>query len=446
MEERERVKIITYEGTSQLDRTRIDEQLRDRGIVIPVDSLLDEKKIRQVESVVRDMMVEKGFNPEITHTITPTSPGQKTVNVAFQIKEGPKVKIRRVDFIGNTAFSDGKLSRQLKENKPNGILSWMIGTGTFNAAKFEDDAELVTDFYMNRGYPDVHVGQAEQQIIEDTADGKTRWVELRIPITEGRKYVFGDLDFDGNTFVRTEFLHSLYNVKAGDTYSRKRLVDGNRKAQEVYGQYGYMEFVPFPDLRLSDRVQSPEQSLAALVPDALTVPVAEDASGAASPHVDVTIRVTEGEQFFVNRIAFTGNSTTRDHVIRRELGRLVEGAPFDTEALKTSVRRINQLGYFQPLEGNDKDMQVDKTPGRPNSVDVTFRLQEENRNQLTFGAGISQYEGFFGQLAFQTSNFLGRGETLSVSLQGGDRSQNYQLGFTEPFLFNRNITGGFNLH
>src|SRR4029079_14431609 len=126
--------------------------------------------------------------------------------------------------------------------------------------------------------------------------------------------------------------------------------------------------------------------------------------------------------------------------------RLVEGGLFNTEALKYSVKRLNQLGYFKQLEGNDKDMKVDKTPGRDNAVDVTLKFEEQNRNQLTFGAGVSQYEGFFGQLAFQTSNFLGRGESLTVSMQAGDRAQNYQLSFSEPFLFDRNITGGFAIY
>ena len=91
-------------------------------------------------------------------------------------------------------------------------------------------------------------------------------------------------------------------------------------------------------------------------------------------------------------------------------------------------------------------MKVDKTPGKENTVDVTLKFEEQNRNQLTFGAGVSQYEGLFGQLAFQTSNFLGRGESLTVSMQAGDRAQNYQLAFTEPFLFDRNITGGFDIY
>ena len=129
------------------------------------------------------------------------------------------------------------------------------------------------------------------------------------------------------------------------------------------------------------------------------------------------MRMTEGEQYFVNRLTFAGNTTTRDNVIRREV-RLLEGAPFNTEALKYSVKRLNQLGYFKPLE-EGQGIDVQKTPGEKNQVDVTLKLEEQNRNQLTFGAGVSQFEGFFGQLSFQTSNFLGRGESLTVSLQVG---------------------------
>jgi outer membrane protein insertion porin family len=124
--------------------------------------------------------------------------------------------------------------------------------------------------------------------------------------------------------------------------------------------------------------------------------------------------------------------------------RLVEDNVFNTEALKSSIKLLNQLGYFKPLEGG-KDVNVEKTPNETNKVDVRVKLEEQNRNQLTFGAGVSQFEGFFGQLSFQTSNFMGRGESLTVSLQAGSLAQNYTVGFTEPFLFDRNMTGGVQL-
>jgi outer membrane protein insertion porin family len=455
MEERDRVKIVDYrnakgDSISIIKRSDIDEKLRERNIEVRLDSFLDEGSIRRVEGVLRELMAEKGFtNAEVGHKISPVAGGPKLVNVTFTVGEGPKIKIRDVEFVGNQAIGDGTLQRKLKENKPKGILSFITGGGTYKEAMYEEDAARVVEYYRNKGYPQARVGNPEIKILENTKDGKTQWVQLRIPVVEGKRYKMGELNFEGNKLVTSEGLRTLFKVKPGDWYNKKRLDDGNKKAQEVYGSRGFMEWTPFPILKYSDDPNNPETQLAALVPPALAVPV--ETNGAAkeessvSPVVDVTMQITEGPQYFVNRITFTGNTTTRDNVIRREM-RLIEGNVFDTEALKYSVRRLNQLGYFKELKGNDSDMKVDKTPGKENNVDVTLKFEEQNRNQLTFGAGVSQYEGFFGQLAFQTSNFLGRGESLTVSLQAGDRAQNYQLAFSEPFLFDRNITGGFDIY
>jgi len=457
MEERERVKIVDYRNSkgdsiSIIKRSDIDEKLRERSIEVRLDSFLDEGSIRRVEGVLREMMAEKGFtNAEIGHKVTPVSGGPKLVNVTFTVGEGPKIKIRDVEFTGNQAIGDGKLQRKMKENKPKGILSFITGGGTYKEAAYEEDAAKIVEYYRNQGYPQARVGNPDIKVLENTKDGKTRWVQLSIPVVEGKRYRMGDLNFEGNKLVNSTGLRTLYKVKPGEWYSKKKLDDGNKKAQEVYGSRGFMEWTPFPVLKYSDDPNNPETQLASLVPAALAAPQEakststkkEDSS--EPPTVDVTMQMTEGPQYFVNRITFTGNTTTRDNVIRREM-RLIEGNVFDTEALKYSVRRLNQLGYFKELKGNDSDMKVDKTPGKENNVDVTLKFEEQNRNQLTFGAGVSQYEGFFGQLAFQTSNFLGRGESLTVSLQAGDRAQNYQLAFSEPFLFDRNITGGFDIY
>jgi outer membrane protein insertion porin family len=445
MEERERVKIVDYQGSKQIDRTKIDEKLRERNVELRLDSFLDESVIRRVEGVLRSFMAEKGFtNAEVSHKITPVAGGPKLVNVTFNVSEGPKIKIRDIEFVGNEAISDGRLQRRLKENKPKGIISFITGSGTYKEAEYEADVERVVEYYQNRGYVRARVGQPELKTLESSKDGKTRWIQLRIPVTEGPRYRIGELDFSGNTLVKSDILRPLFAAKKGEWYSRKRIDDGRKKSQEIYGSAGYMEFTAFPDITFSDD-PTIEDTLANQIPEFLRAPPEPAAGPKPIPVADVTMRIEEGTQYFVNRITFTGNTTTRDNVIRREM-RLLEGSVFSTEALKFSVRRLNQLGYFKNLEGNDKDMKVEKTPGKPNAVDVTLKFEEQNRNQLTFGAGVSQYEGVFGQLAFQTSNFLGRGESLTVSMTAGDRSQNYQLGFTEPFLFDRNITGGFDIY
>jgi outer membrane protein insertion porin family len=435
MEERERVKIVNYQGTKKIERAKIDEQLRARGIEMRLDSFVDNGTIRRIESVLREMMAEKGFtNAEVSHAITSVAGGPKLVNVTFTVSEGPKIKIREVEFIGNTAKSDRTLRRKMKDNKPPGLLGFILRGGTYQEAKFESDADLIQAYYRNEGYVSARVGQPELRVLENSRDGKTRWISLRIPVTEGPRYRVGSFALDGNTVVKTEVLAPLFKVNVGDWYNEKRVRDGLIKAREIYGAGGYMEFTGFPDITPSDQAN-------AEVPAALAAP-----PSAAPPTVDVTMRLQEGKQYLVNRITFVGNTTTRDNVIRREL-RLVEGAVFNTEALKYSVRRLNQLGYFEQINEQDQQaMKVDKTPDREGLVDVTLTLKEQNRNQLTFGAGVSQYEGLFGQLSFQTANFMGRGESLTVSLQAGDRAQNYQLAFTEPFLFDRNITGGFDVY
>jgi len=438
MEERERVKIVNYEGIKPIgDRAKVDEQLRARSIEMRLDTFVDNGTIRRIETVLREMMAEKGFtNATVTHTVTPVAGGPKLVNVTFNVAEGPKIKIRNVEFLGNSAKSDGTLRRKMKDNKaPNPFWGWITRGGTYQEAKFESDADLLQAYYRNEGYVQAQVGQPELKVLETSRDGKNQWVQLRIPITEGERYRVGSFAIDGNTVVRSEALAPLFKVKVGDWYNEKQVRDGLIKAREIYGAGGYMEFTGFPDIKPSDDAD-------AAVPDALRAAPAET----GAPTVDVTMRLQEGKQYFVNRITFVGNTTTRDNVIRREL-RLVEGNVFNTEALKYSVRRLNQLGYFEQINEQDQNAQkVEKTPGRDGMVDVTLNLKEQNRNQLTFGAGVSQYEGVFGQLAFQTANFLGRGESLTVSLQAGDRAQNYQLAFTEPFLFDRNITGGFDVY
>ena len=157
--------------------------------------------------------------------------------------------------------------------------------------------------------------------------------------------------------------------------------------------------------------------------------------------MDVTIKMVEGKQAYVNRITFGGNTTTHDSVIRREM-RVFEGGVFNTEALKDSVKRLNQLGYFKTFEGKEGEMEVLPTPGTDDKVDIKLKFEEQNRNQLAFGAGVSQFDGFFGQLSFQTANFLGRGETLAVQLQKGSQARQYQVSFSEPYLFDRPITVG----
>jgi outer membrane protein insertion porin family len=490
MEERQRVKIVDYVGSKKVEMSKIDDELKKRNLQIRLDSFIDQGLVNRVAAVVREMYGEKGYEyATVKSEIKPVSSGTKTVNLTFHITEGPKVRIQNVHFLGNQAIPDDKLASRMKDNKgPNKWLLFLAQPGTYKENKFEDDAQRVTDYYREKGFVKAQVGQPQLRILEDSKDGKSRLVQLQVPVTEGPRYKIGQINFSGNTIVKSEALRPFFRLQEGEWFDEKKIRKGFERAKEAYGSLGYMEFTAAPDYEFPDDPKAadgaggkaaapagPPPPPAAGAPAAgagkagepTPVPPLEAPPGphhnpfygmygwtpwfehedpTNAPRANVTLRVEEGKRYFVRHITFVGNTTTRDNVIRREI-RLYEGAPFNTEALKMSVKRINQLGYFKPVEEKGVDIQKVENPD-PNQaaqVDVKLKVEEQNRNQITFGAGVSQYEGFFGQLAFQTSNFLGRGETFSVSAQQGNLAKNYQVGFTEPFLFDRPITAGINL-
>jgi outer membrane protein insertion porin family len=435
IEERSRIKAVDFvakEGSkSSVDVSKIEETLREQNIRVNLDSFVDEATIRRVKGVIREIYSEKGHNDVvIEHSIRDMPAGPKLVHLTFEINQGPKYKIRNVIFDGNTAFSDSALRSQLKENKPRAWYSFLTSSGTYLEAKFADDADLVQVFYLNKGYVRARVGQPQVQVVGDSKDGKTRWITLRIPVDEGQRYRVGSFNIADNTAVRTEFLRSVFKVEENDFYNYSKINKGIEKLREAYGRLGFWQWQP--DVDLKPRGIDMETGL----------PIGPEEP---PPVVDVTVRMLEGKQFYVNRITFAGNTTTHDNVARREM-RVYEGGVFDTENLKQSIRRLNQLGYFKPLEGKDEEMQVVPTPGKEGWVDIKLKFEEQNRNQISFGAGVSQFDGFFGQLSFQTSNFLGRGETFGINLQKGSRARQYQVSFSEPYLLDRPITVGADVY
>ena len=470
LEERERVKIVSYEGSDELKVEDINLNLEEQGISMRLDSFIDPGTIRRVKSLLSNMFAAKGYPfAEIDHAIETVAGGPKLVSLKFSMSEGSKVQVHAINFFGNSDMTDKVLKKKMKKVKERYWLSWMTGRGTYKPEEYEEDAEAIEAYYRDEGYIEAQVGQPIIDYLDESEDGKTRGMTLRIPIDEGERYRIGELTFSGNELLLEEGLRDIFdNINSGDFYSEGDVRKGFDDARELYGSLGYYEMTLAPDLspRTDDQivyVDELDELAAANEPAVDSSPVSGSGDGNTEAHaanidgnsdereiaeirparidgapvVDVTIRVQEGEQFFVNRIEFTGNSTTHDEVIRREL-QIVENAVFNTEALKYSVRRLNQLGFFEPLD--DAAVNVEKNEEVENEVNVTIALSEANLNQLTFGAGVSQFDGFFGQISFSTSNFLGRGETLAANLMSGSRSRNHSISFTRPFNFGRPLS------
>jgi outer membrane protein insertion porin family len=422
--ERKRIQIVDYRGSKALTTTAIDDQLKKGEDALKIDTFYDPAKARRVEQVIKDMLAEKGFPfGAVKHDAK--NVGGAGLQISFVIDDGPKAKVKEIVFSGNTVFPDSKLKAQMKKIKDGGFfnLSWLGGKTTYTRAKWEGDKEdpgdksRLEDFFLNNGYVMSRVGEPKITYLDDkgsTEKKPKKFMRLDIPVTEGDQFRVGEVKFEGLTVFKEDAVRGLFHIQPGDVYNDSKIKKGYDKLRDVYGSQGYFQWTGS-----TRRTPIPEKKV-----------------------VDLTLAMDEDKRYFVGQIHFEGNESTRDKVIRRQVY-LNEGDVFNTEALKASIKSINQLGYFKPMEGAP---QLQPSPKADDKLDVTFKVQEQNRNQFTFGGGISGLEGAFLNAGFQTANFLGLGETLNLSAQAGSRTKNYQFAITEPYFLDRPITAGIDLY
>lgn len=418
VQERKRVQIIDFRGSKALTNTNIEDKLKEKDAQLRIDSFYDEAKARRIEGIIREMLQEKG-RPFGSVKHEAKNVGTAGVQVSFTIDDGPKSYVKEIVFSGNGVFSDGKLRGAMKKIKQRGFwnLSWIGDKSTYTEEKWSGEQERVRDFYLDRGYVTATVGQPTVTY----SDGKAgffkrrpvKWMRLDIPVTEGEQYRVGEIKFEGLTVFKEAGIRPLFRLETGDVYREARIKKAYEKLRDIYGTQGYFQWTA-----LTKRTPDPARKV-----------------------VDLVISMDEDKRYYVGRIRFSGNDTTRDKVIRREVY-MNEGDVFNTEALKLSIRRINQLGYFKPVEGAPD---LTQSPLGNDKLDVTFKVAEQNRNQFTFGGGVSGLEGTFINGSFATANFLGLGETLSLSAQTGARTRNFQISVSEPYFLDRPITAGFDV-
>jgi outer membrane protein insertion porin family len=422
--ERRRIQIVDYRGSKDLTTSTIDDELKKRDAQVKIDTFYDPAKARKVESIIKEMLAAKG-RPFATVKHEAKNVGASGQQLSFVIDEGAKAKVKQIVFDGNEVFSDDALRGKMKKVKQPGLfnLSWLGGKTTYTEEKWlggqEDprgDRGRIEDFYLNHGYVTARVGQPRISYTDKPGGNKkkpVKYMKLEVPVTEGAQYKMGSLKFEGLTVLKEPFVRSLFKMNEGDVYNDSRFKKAYEKLRDVYGSLGYFQWTGG-----TERKPDPEKKV-----------------------VDVTVKMEEDKQYFLGKLNFTGNDSTRDKVIRREIY-MNEGDVFNTEALKMSIKRVNQLGYFKPME-SAPDIQPSQEAD--NKVDVTLKVQEQNRNQFTFGGGVSGYEGAFLNASFSTTNFLGAGETVSLAVQTGSRTKNYAFSVSEPYFLDRPITAGFNV-
>jgi outer membrane protein insertion porin family len=425
--ERRMVRTLKYEGNKSISVSEILDRFKERKVGLSVEQQYDPNKIQRATNVLKEFLSERGrqfatVEPQIRQ-LPPSS-----LEITFKIDEGPKVKVGEIDIQGNKAFSDLAVRRAMKNLKPIGIPHSIfledLFARTYDSTKLEEDQERIRQFYMDHGYfmakvvdhsveiRDVGGTGMHIPVIKPNKPGKV--ADIGITIDEGRQYHLNKIAFQGVKLFKTpeSLMAPLFQMKEGDIFSTAKLRKGLENLRKLYGEFGYIDFVAEPNF-------DPQPN---------------------TDKIDLTLSFDEGKQFFVRRIDFSGNTTTRDKVIRREL-LIDEGDMFNTRLWELSVLRLNQLGYFEVLkEGEAADIKRDT---RTNTVDITLKVKERGKNSVQLNGGVSGIAGSFIGFSYSTNNFLGLGETLSLSSQLGDRIRQVEFGFTEPYFLDKPIQVGF---
>ena len=424
--EKPNIREINYKGLSTVSVSDVLDRFKKQKVGLSVESQYDPAKIKAAETSIKQLLAEHGHQFATIKTEVKTIP-PASVQVNFNIKEGPVVKVGKIRFQGNEHVSSMVLRRSMKNLKPIGIPYSIIFENllpqTFDAGKLEEDSERVRQAYRQRGYANAAVEQPHTQIRDQGGlnwftfrPNKGKRIDIDMTIEEGQRYRLGSITFTGNKQItNTKALRATFPIKDGDWFNVTEIQKGLDNLKKAYGGLGYINFGAIPK------------------------PIYDDQKKTVSFDIDID----EGKQFYVSRIEFQGNTITRDRVIRREL-MLDEGSVYNSQLWEYSLLRLNQLEYFEPLKV-DQDSEAHQDPDN-GTVELLLKVKEKGKNSIGMNGGLSGMSGAFIGVNYQTNNFLGLGETLSLQASLGNLNRQFLFGFTQPYLRNRPVQLGFQLY
>jgi len=391
---------IVLEGNRRIKDDKITPEIRLAPRQIFTRSRARADVARIIELYRRQGRYAASVEPQIVQL------DQNRVDVVFAINEGPKSRVRRINIIGNEEFGDGRLIQEMatREHVWYNIFS---SRDTYDPDRLAYDQQKLRQFYLTQGYADFRVVSAVAELTPDRRDFMITYV-----VEEGQRYRFGDLAVESDIRdFRAEQLRARLPMHTGDWYNAQQIEDTVTSLNELAGLFGYA----FSDVR--PQFNRSRENLT----------------------MGVTFRVAETPRAYVERIDISGNTTTRDKVIRREF-RLAEGDPFNNVRVRRSRDRIQSLGFFQ------ENLEIQQNPGSaPDRVVLGVEVEERATGQLQLSAGYSSLESFLVNVSVQQRNFMGRGQEVRAAVNYSGYSKSIELGFTEPYLFDRNIAVGFDI-
>lgn len=403
VDERSIVANVSFVGLKEFDKDQLVKSLKDAGIGegLPFDKALVDRAEQEIK---RQYLGRSLYAAEVVTTVTPLE--RNRVNVTFTITEGDVARIRDIRIIGAKAFSESTL-RGLFDLTTGGWLTWYTKSDRYSRAKLNADLETLRSYYLNRGYLEFTVESTQVSISPDKED-----ITITVTISEGQPYIVTDVKIEGDLLGRDEEFKDRVRIRPGQTYRGEDVQQTIRAFSDLYGLYGYAfaRVEPRTDI---DR---------------------------AAGQVSIVLRAEPQRRVYVRRVNVSGNTVTRDEVIRREF-RQFESAWYDGAKIKLSRDRVDRLGFFSEVS-----VDTNEVPGQPDQVDLTINVVEKSTGNLLLGAGFSQSDRFSLTASVKKENVFGTGNYLGVEINTSKYSRTAVISTVDPYFTIDGISRAIDLY
>ena len=402
IEERESIADIQFEGNKSLKTENLLEGLAEIGFA--KGEVFNESKLDKVKQEMQRQYYSNGkYGVQIAVEVVPLD--DSSVLIDFTISEGKAARIKEINIVGNEAFSDKDLLKRFELSTPT-LTSWFTKKDQYSKQKLSGDLEELRSLYLDNGYLNFNVDSTQVSITPDKSD-----VYVTINITEGDIYKVADVKLAGKLIVEPEELFDYVLTRKGSVFSRKLMTETGKFITDRLGNEGYA----FANVNPIPKANEDEKT------------------------VSVTYFVDPGQRVYVRRVNFTGNTKTRDEVLRREM-RQLEGGWISSAKVERSKIRLQRLGFFEEV-----NVETPAVPGSTDQVDVNFTVKERPSGNLLVGLGFSQAQGLIFNTNITQDNFLGSGKSVSFAFNNSEINQLFRLGYLNPYWTVDGVSRGFNI-
>lgn len=403
IQERPAIAQISFSGNKAFPSDKMKEGLKQIGLSEGL--IFDRSMLDKAEQEIKRQYLSQGkYGAKVKAVVSPME--RNRVAVRFDIEEGLVAKIKAINVVGNQAFTEEELLQQFSLTTPTWI-TWWTKDDQYSKQKLSADLEALRSFYMNQGYMDFSIDSTQVSITPDKRD-----IYITVSITEGEKYTVSDVKMAGEMLVPEEELRKLVTVESGEYFNRQKITESSKAVGDRLGDDGYA----FANVNAVPEVDKEKRTVA------------------------FTFFVDPGRRVYVRRINLTGNTRTRDEVLRREM-RQLESAWYSGTKIQRSKERLDRLGYF-----SDVNVETPAVPGTTDQVDVNYNVTEKSTGSVMFGAGLSSAEGVVLGVTINQANFLGTGNRVSAQVNTGKVNTTYSFSFVDPYYTPDGVSRGFNVY